>query len=255
MSAPANIKRILLVGSGKGGVGKSHVAVNLATSLAQRGWRIGLLDADIYGPSVAHMLGCSEARIQATESGEMIPLQAHGLSFLSIANLVDDGQALVWRGPMLHSAVAQFLQGAVWGELDLLVVDLPPGTGDVQLSISQIVQADAALLVSTPQAVAQLDARRALDMFEKSQVPVIGVVENMSYFVAPDTGSEYDLFGKGGASALGLPVLAHVPIDPRLRLAADRGTPAVLAFPDAEASAQMRQVAASAERLLSADSL
>lgn len=241
--AAAHIKRILLVGSGKGGVGKSHVAVNLAVAFAQRGWRVGLLDADIYGPSVAHMLGCSSARIDATPTGQMIPLQAHGLSFLSIANLVDEGQALVWRGPMLHSAVAQFLQGAAWGEIDLLVVDLPPGTGDVQLSISQIVQADAALIVSTPQQVAQNDARRAMDMFEKSRVPVLGVVENMSYFVAPDTGTEHDLFGKGGTAALGLDVLAHLPLDPNLRLAADNGTPAILAFPESEATKQIHAVA------------
>ncbi|KEF34620.1 mrp [Deinococcus sp. RL] len=231
------VKHVLLVGSGKGGVGKSSVAVNLAAALARDGARVGLLDADVYGPSVAHMLGQDAARVTANAERKMQPIEAHGLRFLSMANLAPAGQALVWRGPMLHSAIGQFLKDAAWGDLDYLVVDLPPGTGDVQLSLTQTVQITGAVIVTTPQDVALIDAARAVDMFRKASVPVLGVIENMSYFVAPDTGLTYDLFGRGGAQKLGgLPLLGEVPLDLDARRDADAGIPTVLAHPDSAAA-------------------
>ncbi|MEF2278630.1 Mrp/NBP35 family ATP-binding protein [Deinococcus sp. YIM 134068] len=238
------VKHVILVGSGKGGVGKSSVAVNLAASLAADGARVGLMDADVYGPSVAHMLGQGGARVTANAERKMLPIEAHGVRFLSMANLSPAGQALVWRGPMLHSAIQQFLKDADWGELDYLIVDLPPGTGDVQLSLTQTAQVTGAVLVTTPQDVALIDAARALDMFRKASVPVLGVVENMSYFVAPDTGITYDLFGRGGSRKLGnLLLLGEVPLDVSAREDADRGVPAVLAHPESAAAVALRQIA------------
>ncbi len=237
------VKHVILVGSGKGGVGKSSVAANLACALARDGAQVGLLDGDIYGPSIAHMMGASGERVTATEEKKMRPLDRHGVRFLSMANLTPAGQALVWRGPMLHSAVQQFLKDAAWGELDYLIVDLPPGTGDVQLSITQSVKVTGAVIVTTPQAVALIDAARAVDMFKKASVPILGVVENMSYFVAPDTGLSYDLFGRGGSANLGLTLLGEVPIDITAREDADAGTPSVIQHPDAPAARALRQVA------------
>ncbi|ADY25347.1 ATPase-like, ParA/MinD [Deinococcus proteolyticus MRP] len=250
------VKHVILVGSGKGGVGKSNVAVNVAAALAQDGARVGLLDADVYGPSVAHMLGQSETRITANEQRQMMPIEAHGLRFISMANLTRAGQALVWRGPMLHSAVQQFLKDAAWGSLDYLIIDLPPGTGDVQLSITQSVKVTGALIVTTPQDVALIDATRAVDMFRKASVPVLGVVENMSYFVAPDTGHTYDLFGRGGARKLGgLSVLGEVPLDPEVRQDADSGVPAVLAHPQSAAAGALREVARALAGQISVETL
>ncbi|GGB59861.1 MULTISPECIES: Mrp/NBP35 family ATP-binding protein [Deinococcus] len=238
------VKHVLLVGSGKGGVGKSSVAVNLAASLALDGARVGLLDADVYGPSVAHMLGQSGAKVTANEDRKMRPLDAHGVRFISMANLSPAGQALVWRGPMLHSAIQQFLKDAAWGELDYLIVDLPPGTGDVQLSLTQTVQVTGAVIVTTPQDVALIDAARAVDMFRKASVPVLGVIENMSYFVAPDTGITYDLFGRGGSRKLGDHTpLGEIPLEVSVRQDADAGTPAVVAHPDSPAALALRQAA------------
>ena len=242
------VKNIIVVGSGKGGVGKSSVASNLACSLAMTGAAVGLLDADVYGPSIAHMMGQGAARITANAEKKMQPIQAHGLKFLSMGNLMPAGQALVWRGPMLHSAVQQFLKDAAWGELDYLIVDLPPGTGDVQLSLSQSVQLTGAVIVTTPQDVALLDASRAIDMFRKASVPILGIVENMSYFVAPDTGLSYDIFGRGGAAKLaqsfgGLPVLGEIPLDQEVRQDSDAGLPSVLAHPGSPASLALAQVA------------
>ncbi|MBB5235066.1 Mrp/NBP35 family ATP-binding protein [Deinococcus budaensis] len=238
------VKHVLLVGSGKGGVGKSSVAVNVAAALARDGARVGLMDADVYGPSVAHMLGEGGARVTANAERKMQPLTAHGLRFLSMANLSPAGQALVWRGPMLHSAIQQFLKDAAWGDLDYLIVDLPPGTGDVQLSLTQTIQVTGAVIVTTPQDVALIDAARAIDMFRKASVPVLGVVENMSYFVAPDTGLTYDLFGRGGSRKLGsLPMLGEVPIDVAARQDADAGLPTVLAHPESTAAQALTQVA------------
>lgn len=246
-SQPAlpGVKHVVLVGSGKGGVGKSSVSVNLAVSLARDGARVGLLDADVYGPSVAHMMGQGAAKVTANAERKMQPLDAHGVKFLSMANLSPAGQALVWRGPMLHSAIQQFIKDAAWGELDYLIVDLPPGTGDVQLSLTQTIQVTGAVIVTTPQDVALIDAARALDMFRKASVPVLGVIENMSYFVAPDTGVHYDLFGRGGSRKLGdtFPLLGEIPLDIDVRQDADRGTPAVLSHPDSVASRAMTQAA------------
>ncbi|MFC6616527.1 Mrp/NBP35 family ATP-binding protein [Deinococcus radiophilus] len=236
------VKHVILVGSGKGGVGKSNVAVNVAVSLALDGARVGLLDADVYGPSVAHMLGQAGARITANEQRHMMPIEAHGIRFISMANLTKAGQALVWRGPMLHSAIGQFLKDADWGNLDYLIIDLPPGTGDVQLSITQSVKVTGALIVTTPQDVALIDATRAVDMFHKASVPVLGVAENMSYFVAPDTGHTYDLFGRGGARGLGLDVLGEIPLDPEVRQDADAGVPAVIAHPQSVAAQTLREL-------------
>lgn len=239
------VKHVVLVGSGKGGVGKSSVAVNLAASLARDGARVGVLDADVYGPSVAHMLGQGQARVTANEDRKMRPIEAHGVRFISMANLSPAGQALVWRGPMLHSAIQQFLKDSAWGELDYLIVDLPPGTGDVQLSLTQTVQVTGAVIVTTPQDVALIDAARAIDMFRKASVPVLGVVENMSYFVAPDTGHTYDIFGRGGSRKLGeqYPLLGEIPLDVEVRKDADAGAPAVLTHPESAAAQALRAVA------------
>jgi len=221
------------------------VAVNLAASLARDGARVGLLDADVYGPSVAHMLGQGQARVTANEDRKMRPIEAHGVRFISMANLSPAGQALVWRGPMLHSAIQQFLKDSAWGELDYLIVDLPPGTGDVQLSLTQTVQVTGAVIVTTPQDVALIDAARAIDMFRKASVPVLGVVENMSYFVAPDTGLTYDIFGRGGSRKLGeqYPLLGEIPLDVEVRKDADAGAPAILAHPESVAAQALRAVA------------
>ncbi len=243
------VKNVILVGSGKGGVGKSSVAVNIAVALAQSGAQVGLMDADVYGPSVAHMLGQGESKITGNAERKMLPITAHGLKFISMGNLSPAGQALVWRGPMLHSAIQQFLKDAAWGELDYLIIDLPPGTGDVQLSITQSVQVTGAIIVTTPQDVALIDARRALDMFHKANVPVLGVVENMSYFVAPDTGHTYDLFGRGGARKLTQPDgspfehLGEVPLEIPLREGADAGLPVVLSRPESVAAQALVGVA------------
>jgi len=250
------VKHVVAIGSGKGGVGKSSVAANIAVALAHSGARVGLLDADVYGPSQAHMMGAADERITANEQRKMRPVERHGLKFLSMANLMPAGQALVWRGPMLHSAVQQFLRDAAWGELDYLIVDLPPGTGDVQLSLSQTVTLSGAVIVTTPQDVALIDAARAIDMFRKNNVPVLGVVENMSYFVAPDTGLTYDIFGRGGARKLGgLPVLGEVPLDMEVRADADAGTPSVVAHPQSVAAQALVRVAQNLAGRLSVQTL
>ncbi len=230
------VKHIIAVGSGKGGVGKSTVAANLALSLAMDGAKVGLLDSDVYGPSIGQMMGATGDRMFANDDKKMLPLEKHGLKFISMANLVAPGQATVWRGPMLHSFVQQTLKDAAWGELDYLIIDLPPGTGDVQLSLSQTVSMTGAVIVSTPQDVALIDATRAMDMFRKANVPILGMIENMSYFVAPDTGKRYDIFGHGGAKREAernnIPFLGEVPIGMQVREDGDLGTPVVLAHPE-----------------------
>ncbi len=230
------VKHIIAVGSGKGGVGKSTVAANLALSLAMDGAKVGLLDSDVYGPSIGQMMGATNERMFANDDKKMLPLEKHGLKFISMANLVAPGQATVWRGPMLHSFVQQTLKDAAWGELDYLIIDLPPGTGDVQLSLSQTVSMTGAVIVSTPQDVALIDATRAMDMFRKANVPILGMIENMSYFVAPDTGKRYDIFGHGGAKREAernnIPFLGEIPIGMQVREDGDTGTPVVLAHPE-----------------------
>ncbi|MEP1614481.1 MAG: P-loop NTPase [Roseobacter sp.] len=227
-SKPSGVKRILAIGSGKGGVGKSTVSSNLAVALARAGRRVGLLDADIYGPSQPRMMGINK-RPASPDGKTIIPLQAHGVTMMSIGFMLEEGKAVVWRGPMLMGALQQMLGQVEWGELDVLLVDLPPGTGDVQLTLCTKSELTGAIVVSTPQDVALIDARKALDMFSTLKTPVLGLIENMSSFVCPDCGSEHAIFGQGGvaseAEALGLPLLGALPIDLETRLAGDNGTP------------------------------
>ncbi len=225
---PAGVKSILAVASGKGGVGKSTVSANLAVALARQGRRVGLLDADIYGPSQPRMMGVSKR--PASPDGKIIePLTAHGVTLMSIGLMLDPDKAVVWRGPMLMGALQQMLSQVNWGELDVLLVDLPPGTGDVQLTLCQRAQPTAALVVSTPQDVALLDVRKAMDMFKTLKTPILGLIENMSTFHCPNCGYEAQIFGHGGVKAeaekLGLPFLAALPIDLETRTAGDAGTP------------------------------
>ncbi len=224
----AGVDRIIAVGSGKGGVGKSTVATNLAVALARQGRRVGLLDADIYGPSVPRMMGV-DGRPASPDGQTIIPLRGHGVTLMSIGFMVEPEKAVVWRGPMLMGALQQMLGQVQWGELDILIVDLPPGTGDVQLTLCQRTRLTGAVVVSTPQDVALLDARKALDMFRTLNTPVLGLVENMSTYVCPKCGHEAHLFGHGGVEAeaarIGVPFLGALPIDLDTRLAGDGGTP------------------------------
>ena len=247
----AGVGAFVAVASGKGGVGKSTVAANLACALAASGKKVGLLDADVYGPSVPLMFGVpADEKPRVNEARQIVPLVRYGVKLLSMGFLVDDANAVIWRGPMVSSAVRQFLGQAAWGELDVLVLDLPPGTGDIQLTIVQTVPLTGAVVVSTPQAVALADARKAVKMFENVHVPVLGVVENMAYFTPPDLPDrKYYLFGEGGAQRLAaeldVPVLGAVPIEQGTREAGDAGTPVVLAEPE---SASARAFAEVAER-------
>jgi ATP-binding protein involved in chromosome partitioning len=239
----SGIDRIIAVASGKGGVGKSTVASNLAVALARQGRRVGLLDADIHGPSQAKMMGVSQR--PASPDGKIIePLHAHGVTMMSMGLLLKEGEAVIWRGPMLMGALQQLLTQVNWGPLDVLIVDLPPGTGDVQLSLAQRARLTGALVVSTPQDVALLDARKALDMFDKLKTPVLGLIENMSTFVCPNCGHESHIFGHGGVAAeaarLDLPFLGELPLALEVRVAGDAGTPiAAGEGPNAEAYARL----------------
>ncbi len=239
----AGVDRIIAVASGKGGVGKSTVSSNLAVALAKQGRRVGLLDADIHGPSLPQMMGVSK-KPASPDGKTIVPLQAHGVTVMSIGLMVDPDQAVIWRGPMLMGALQQMLTQVAWGELDVLIVDLPPGTGDVQLSLCQKTDLTGALIVSTPQDVALIDARRAIAMFEKLEKPVLGLIENMSVFVCPDCGSQTHIFGHGGVRAeaekIGVPFLGELPLALEVREASDAGTPAALGDgPAAEAYAQL----------------
>ena len=225
---PAGVQRILAIGSGKGGVGKSTISSNLAVALARQGRKVGLLDADIYGPSQPRMMGINK-RPASPDGKTIIPLQAHGVTLMSIGFMMEEGKAVVWRGPMLMGALQQMLGQVQWGELDVLLVDLPPGTGDVQLTLCTKTELSGAIVVSTPQDVALIDARKALDMFATLKTPVLGLIENMSMFVCPDCGAEHEIFGHGGVAAealkMGVPLLGSLPIDLATRLAGDGGTP------------------------------
>ena len=222
-----NVKKIIAVGAGKGGVGKSTVATILAIGLSKLGARVGLLDGDIYGPSMTTMLGLNQVESHA-EDGFLLPFSVHGIESMTIGKLVEPDKALIWRGPRAHSAFKQLATQTKWGELEYLIVDLPPGTGDVPLTLAQLLPLTGAVIVCTPQIVAQDDARRAVRMFEQLGIPILGLVENMSYFVADD-GKEYDIFGKGGgeqlAAAMNLEYLGGIPIHPDMRIAADTGEP------------------------------
>lgn len=229
------IKNILVVASGKGGVGKSTTAANLALALAYDGAQVGLLDADIYGPSQARMMGLSGQRPNSSDGKTFAPLIAHGVKVMSIGLLVDEEQPMVWRGPMVTQALTQLLNDCRWGELDYLVVDMPPGTGDIQLTLSQRVPVSGAVIVTTPQDIALLDARKGLKMFEKVGVPVLGIVENMSTHICSNCGHEEHVFGAGGgarmATQYGVDLLAELPLDIRIREQADDGKPTVAAEP------------------------
>ena len=245
---PAGIKNVIAVASGKGGVGKTTVCVNLAVALASTGATVGLMDGDIYGPNVPLMLGIPpDERPQVTEDEKIVPIEACGLKVISMGVMVPPETPMVWRGPMLHSAVTQFLQKVEWGELDYLLVDLPPGTGDVQLSLVQTVSVTGAVIVTTPQEVALMDVRKGIAMFQKTHVPILGVVENMSSFTCPHCGGTTPIFSQGGgkqvAEKLGVPYLGEIPIDPRIREGGDRGRPMILACPDSPAAKQFQAVA------------
>ena len=238
------IKNIIAVGSGKGGVGKSTVAVNLAVGLAQSGAKVGLLDADIYGPNIPMMMGIHQLP-PMVEDQKIQPAVAYNVKLMSIGFMVQEGQPLIWRGPMLHSAIKQFLTDVEWGELDYLIVDLPPGTGDVQLSLVQTIPPSGGVIVTTPQAVSIDDAFRAVSMFEKLEVPVLGIVENMSYLRLPD-GSELNVFGEGGGQKLaalsGAKFLGTVPMDTDIRQGGDDGRPIVLFAPESESAQALLKI-------------
>ncbi len=244
-----NVKYTIAVASGKGGVGKSTVAVNLALALSKLGFKVGLLDADIYGPSIPLMMGIeSKPQIYQTEgTNKMIPLENYGIKLMSIGFLIDDESPVIWRGPMASGALKQFMSDVDWGELDYLIYDLPPGTGDIQLTLVQTIPLTGAIIVTTPQEVSLIDAKKGLKMFEKVNVHVYGIIENMSYFIAPDTGNRYDIFGSGGgeklANKLKTKFLGGIPIDPRIREGGDSGKPIVQALPDIEESKIMLRIA------------
>ena len=245
-TAIAGVKNLIAVGSGKGGVGKSTVAVNLALALSASGASVGLLDADIYGPSLPIMMGLTQEGVQAV--GErLIPPVAHGVRFLSMGFMAPGDQPLIWRGPMAHKALQQTLFGAEWGELDYLLIDLPPGTGDVHLTLVQSVALTGAVIVSTPQDVGLIISRKTLRMFQQTRVHLLGIVENMSYYVCPHCGERDDIFGHGGAEqaseTLGVPFLGAIPLDRRVREQADRGRPIVMADAQSPASVAYLEIA------------
>jgi ATP-binding protein involved in chromosome partitioning len=240
------IRNILAVGAGKGGVGKSTTAVNLAVALRQKGARVGLMDTDVYGPNIPQMLGIT-GQPEVTEERKMIPPEAHGIKVISMGMLVPPDQPVIWRGPMLHGAVQQFMRDVAWGELDYLVVDLPPGTGDVSLSMAQSVPVAGAVVVTTPQGVSVSDVRKAVAMFRQLNIPVLGVIENMSSFECPHCHEKTEIFGRGGgqkmATDLMIPFLGAVPIDTRVREGGDEGQPIVVAAPDAPAARAFTELA------------
>ncbi len=241
------IASIIAVASGKGGVGKSTTAINIALGLAAIGLKVGVLDADVYGPSMPRLLAI-KGKPQTVDGKIMKPMEKFGLKVMSIGFLVEEETPMIWRGPMVMSALAQMLREVEWGELDVLVVDMPPGTGDAQLSMAQQVPLAGAVIVSTPQDLALIDARKGLNMFKKVDVPLLGIVENMSYFIAPDTGKRYDIFGHGGArreaERLGIAFLGEVPLQMEIRETSDSGEPVVVSRPDGPEAKIYRDIAA-----------
>lgn len=242
------VKNTIAVASGKGGVGKSTVAVNLAIALAQEGAKVGLIDADIYGPSIPLMLGTNE-RPKAYDTGDkarLIPIEKFGVKLMSIGFLVEENAPVIWRGPMAAGAIKQFMSDVEWGELDYLFFDMPPGTGDIVLTLCQSIPLTASVIVTTPQDVSLSDAKKALRMFERVDVPIAGIIENMSYFIAPDTGNKYDIFGTGGGMKLSketnVPFLGGIPIDPRIRVGSDKGAPIVSDQPDSENTLVIKEI-------------
>lgn len=239
-----NIKNVIAVASGKGGVGKSTVAVNLAVALAEKGASVGLLDADIYGPNIPTMMGVD--RLKGAKDDKILPGEGHGVKVISIGFMVKPEQALIWRGPMLHSAIKQFIGDVEWGDLDYLIIDLPPGTGDVQLSLSQTLKLQGGVIVTLPQQVSLDDALRGINMFQELDIPIFGVVENMSYLETPD-GERMDIFGSGGGEKLakmtGIPFIGSIPIDPQVRIGGDAGMPVVLSHPESPVSQALISIA------------
>lgn len=242
------VKNTIAVASGKGGVGKSTVAVNLAVALAQDGAKVGLIDADIYGPSVPLMLGINDRPkiFQDKATAKMIPLENFGIKVMSIGFLIEEDAPVIWRGPMASGAIKQFMSDVHWEELDYLIFDLPPGTGDIQLTLVQTIPLTGAVIVTTPQDVSIIDVKKAVRMFQRVNVPILGIVENMSYFIAPDTGKRYDIFGSGGgeklAKELSIPLLGAIPIHQNIREGGDNGKPIVFEKPDAEHSKKFRGI-------------
>jgi ATP-binding protein involved in chromosome partitioning len=249
-----HLGRIIAVSSGKGGVGKSTVATNIAVALGQAGYRVGVMDADIYGPNIPRMLGLTGA--PPVLNNKIIPLQAHGIKVISLGVMIPRDQPAIWRGPIVMKIVTQFLQDVEWGTLDFLIVDMPPGTGDAQLSLVQATRVHGALIVTTPQEVSVGDALRGVKMFETVKVPVLGIVENMSYFECPHCGKPSPIFGSGGgqrlATEVGLPLLAQIPLDPRVVIGGDSGAPAVVAGPDSSAAKALTALAGRVAELLPA---
>jgi ATP-binding protein involved in chromosome partitioning len=246
------IRFIIVVASGKGGVGKSTTSANLALGLAAQGWRVGLLDADIYGPSAPRLFGLSQK--PKVENGKLVPLESYGIKVMSMGFLVEEETPMVWRGPMVAQALTQLLNEVAWGELDALVVDMPPGTGDVQLTMAQQTPIAGAVIVSTPQDLALIDARRAVAMFQKVEAPILGIIENMSYFLCPHCGGRSEIFSHGGArhdaEKLGVPFLGEAPLDMKIRETSDSGRPVVGAEPDSPQAAVYLNLAAKVKTLL-----
>jgi ATP-binding protein involved in chromosome partitioning len=240
----APMRNAIAVASGKGGVGKSTVSVNLAVALAQSGARVGLLDADIYGPNIPTMMGAPN--MPNPVDGKLIPAESYGVKLMSMGYLVKPGQPLIWRGPMLNSAIRQFLSDVEWGELDYLIIDLPPGTGDAPLSLAQALPLSGVVIVTMPQAVSLEDASRGLEMFRTLDVPILGVIENMSYLTLPD-GSKMDVFGQGGGEAMAkhydVPFLGGIPLNPNVRIGGDSGKPIIVTDPESDAAKALKSLA------------
>lgn len=252
----SGVSNIVAIASGKGGVGKSTTAVNLAVAMAQTGARVGLLDADIHGPSIPRMMGLSGYSPKIDYDTQTIhPLENYGVKTVSISYLVEEKQAMIWRGPMVASALGQLITDVAWGELDYLFVDMPPGTGDAQLTLTQKVPVTGAVLVTTPQDIALLDCRKGIEMFRKAHVPALGIVENMSQFICPHCGKSSAIFAEGGAERLSkefkTEVLGHIPLDIKIREKSDEGTPITAAFPDSEEAEHYKALADEVARRVS----
>jgi ATP-binding protein involved in chromosome partitioning len=242
------VKNFLMVSSGKGGVGKSTTSVNIAIALAAQGKKVGLLDADIYGPNIPRMMGIADIKPEVN-GNKVLPIRAYGIEVMSMGSLMEPGQSLIWRGAMIMKAIEQFLRDILWSELDVLVIDMPPGTGDAQLTLAQSVPVTVGLTVTTPQGVSLDDSRRSLDMFRKLHIPIAGIIENMSGFIAPDTGVEYDIFGKGTTQPMAdefeTKIIAEIPIESSIRVGGDEGKPITFVNPTSESAKRYHAAAAS----------
>lgn len=242
------VKNFLMISSGKGGVGKSTTSVNIAIALAAQGKKVGLLDADIYGPNIPRMMGIDDIKPEVN-GNKVLPIKAYGIEVMSMGSLMEPGQSLIWRGAMIMKAIEQFLRDILWSELDVLVIDMPPGTGDAQLTLAQSVPVTVGLTVTTPQGVSLDDSRRSLDMFKKLNIPIAGIIENMSGFIAPDTGVEYDIFGKGTtqpmADEFSTKIIAEIPIEPGIRTGGDEGKPITFVDPSSESAKRYMSAAES----------